>query len=84
MPDIAAAVARHVATTLGRPFTPTAIDPVSGGCINRALVLRDPTQRYFVKLNGADRAEMFAAEADGLEELHAAGALRVPRPICAG
>lgn len=83
MSDVAA-IARCIEAALGRPFTPGTIEPVSGGCINQALVLRGATQRYFVKLNRPDRAEMFAAEADGLGELHAVGALRVPRPICAG
>ena len=83
MPDVAA-IARQIEATLGRPFTPTASERVSGGCINQALVLRDAAQRYFVKLNRPDYADMFAAEADGLRELQAAGALRVPQPICTG
>jgi len=83
MPDVAA-IARQIETALGRPFSPSATDRVSGGCINQAMVFRDETQRYFVKLNRPDCAEMFAAEADGLGELRAAGALRVPQPICTG
>jgi fructosamine-3-kinase len=41
-------------------------------------------QRYFAKVNEADRAAMFAAEADGLSALRDAGALRVPRVIAQG
>lgn len=83
MSDVAA-IARRIEAALGRPFTPDTIEPIGGGCINQALVLRGATQRYFAKLNRPDCAEMFAAEADGLGELHAVGALRVPRPICTG
>jgi len=39
---------------------------------------------YFVKLNRADWAAMFVAEARGLEDLSAAQAVRVPGAICHG
>lgn len=78
--DVAASISRAT----GRSFTPTAIEPVGGGCINRTLVVSDGRQRFFVKLNCPDRADMFAAEAEGLRALRAAEALRVPAPICTG
>jgi fructosamine-3-kinase len=58
--------------------------PVGGGCINAAWRLDTSAGPWFVKLNDADRAAMFAAEADGLEALAAADAVRVPRPLCHG
>ena len=79
-----AAIARSIASALGRPFVVAAAEPAGGGCINEALVVRGEGERYFVKLNRSDRAGMFAAEADGLRELSAAGAIRVPQPICSG
>ncbi len=39
---------------------------------------------FFVKVNAADRAAMLEAEADGLRELEAAKAVRVPAPVACG
>lgn len=60
------------------------IRPVSGGCINSTVVIENGNSSYFVKLNSATCASMFEAEADGLRELSAADALRVPLPVCCG
>ena len=79
-----AGIARRIAATSGRRFTPSSQESVGGGCINRALVLAGDGQKYFVKLNGAARAGMFAAEAEGLKALAAAEAVRVPEPLCHG
>jgi len=57
---------------------------VGGGCINQSWVLEDRERRYFVKLNDANRLAMFEAEAEGLRDLAAAGAVRVPQPVCSG
>ena len=58
--------------------------PVGGGCIHEAVALEGPDDaRYFAKLNEARFAASFAAEADGLLALGAAG-MRVPRPIVQG
>lgn len=83
MSDVTA-IAIHIGHVLGRPFAPTSVAPAGGGCINRALVISDGSRRYFVKINDGDRADMFAAEAEGLHELAAAKAIRVPQPICTG
>ncbi len=78
------ALARHIAAATGRAFTPAAHQGVGGGCINRALVLEGDAQRYFVKLNTADRLAMFKAEAEGLHEIAATHTVRVPLPVCSG
>lgn len=79
--DIAAAIAQAE----GRPVELTAALGAGGGCINRASVVQaGDGRRYFVKLNRAHRLDMFEAEAAGLEEIRAAGALRAPRPITSG
>lgn len=57
---------------------------LAGGDINRAYLLECAERRFFVKLNSAENAGMFAAETAGLEALSASGALRVPEPICHG
>ncbi len=74
----------HINATLGTAFKGRNHVAVGGGCINQAVVLADGTQRYFVKLNDARRAEMFAAEAEGLLELRKSTAVRAPEPLCWG
>ncbi|MBS1582833.1 MAG: fructosamine kinase family protein [Bacteroidetes bacterium] len=59
--------------------------PVGGGSINDAYRLGTDAGTFFVKTNQADRfPSLFEAEADGLERLRRAGALRVPRVIAFG
>lgn len=77
-------ICREIARATGRPFTLTATEHVSGGCINTALVLAGREGRYFVKVNRAASLGMFEAEAAGLAELAGAGAVRVPAPLCTG
>lgn len=70
------------------PFTgsPQSVQcrPVAGGSINQAWLLAGDGGRFFLKLNAAAAADMFAAEAAGLAELAAARAVRVPRVVAAG
>src|SRR2546422_11479688 len=57
--------------------------PVAGGCIHRCFVLEGSGRRYFAKINDRSQLDGFAAEADGLSALAAAGA-RAPAPLCQG
>jgi len=57
---------------------------VSGGCINRCHQLLSKQKQYFLKLNHANQAAMFSAEAAGLTELHRSQSLRTPQPLCSG
>ena len=57
---------------------------VGGGCINQALRVQYGAATYFVKLNTAGKADMFAAEARDLQELRGSHTLRVPEPVCWG
>lgn len=68
----------------GRRFYYREAVAVSGGDINSAYCLSDGECCYFIKLNEAARADMFAAEAQGLAELAAAQVLRVPAVIAHG
>lgn len=77
-------IARHIESVTGTPFSAAEEHDAGGGCINRAVVLRDGGQRYFVKLNRAELAAMFSAEAEGLAELRATQTIRAPAPICHG
>ena len=78
------AVSAAIARQTGRVFHATWAEETGGGCINRALVVVDGAQKYFVKLNHAHRLDMFEAEAAGLEEILASQTLRAPRPLCTG
>ncbi len=57
---------------------------VGGGDISAAWQLESSSGPVFLKTGPRDAADMFAAEALGLEELHAANAIRVPRPLAHG
>ncbi len=78
------AIAAHIGAATGSPFAVRARRAVGGGCINSAEVLSDGTRGYFVKSNRAEGRALFEAESDGLAALAAAGAIRVPRPVCHG
>ena len=57
---------------------------VSGGCINQAVRIGYGDATYFVKLAAASGYDMFAAESQGLQELHPCAALKIPVPLCFG
>lgn len=82
------ALGDSIAQATGSAFTPLGQEGVPGGCIHRALRIegRTPTgmRSYFAKTNEATSRAMFECEAEGLEALRAAGALRVPRVIAQG
>lgn len=77
-------VAAEIVTTTHQPFVLKAHHAIGGGCINQAYQLEGSGRRYFVKLNAAAKADMFAAEFAGLQVLQQAAAIRVPKPICQG
>jgi fructosamine-3-kinase len=79
-----AVIAAAISRASGAPFAAEPARSVGGGCINKAYRLCGGGRSYFVKLNGADRLSMFEAEAAGLREMAATGALRVPQPLCTG
>ncbi len=77
-------IAAHIASANGVPFAHARQRSVAGGSINAAHVLEGGGAAYFVKLNDARLLDMFEAEAAGLEEMRAAGAVRVPHAVCWG
>ncbi len=84
-PTLLADLAAAISAASGRSFSCERHSTQGGGCINRGFALTGADgRRYFAKLNAADHLDMFEAEADGLRELEAAGAIRVPRPIAGG
>lgn len=77
-------IAATISAASGQPFKLQRTDSIGGGCINSAYRLVGERQSYFVKLNRADRLEMFEAEAEGLSALAQAQAIKVPLPVCSG
>ncbi len=78
------AICRSIAAVTGGPGKPGAGQQMAGGCINRAQRLECDGIPYFVKLNQSELLPMFEAEAQGLRELGAPHALRVPQPVSWG
>src|SRR5262249_36217180 len=81
--DLWPAVEAAIARATGAPFVRRTARPVAGGCIHNSFAVAGASSRYFVKTNDARHADAFAAEADGLAAIVAAGA-RAPRPLCHG
>lgn len=57
---------------------------IGGGCINSAYKITTADQAFFVKLNQPEGVDMFAAEAQGLNEMTEANCVRVPEVITYG
>ena len=77
-------IAEQISQSTGKNFQIKQRRSVSGGCINQGYAISDGNTTYFLKLNQAPQAEMFAAEALGLQEMLATHTIRVPQPICWG
>ncbi|MCB1958989.1 MAG: fructosamine kinase family protein [Rhodocyclaceae bacterium] len=79
-----AALAQAIEPLSGVNLAGAALQPVSGGSINRAYRVDVGGQVFFLKLNRAEALAQFEAEADGLAALAATGAFRVPRVLGCG
>jgi fructosamine-3-kinase len=78
------AIAAAIASATGTPFRLERRIGIGGGCINSAYRIEGGGTVYFVKANGPDKADMFAAEVAALGEIAKTGTVRAPRPICHG
>ena len=77
-------IADHISKVSGKAFSPNTPEAIGGGCINTTVRLDNGRHSYFIKLNHANRLEMFAAESAGLAELAATNTISVPQPLCHG
>lgn len=78
------AIEARITEVTGKKFQSQHRRAVGGGCINQGYAVSDGDRTFFVKLNSASLAEMFAAEALGLQEMWNTQTIRVPQPICWG
>jgi fructosamine-3-kinase len=61
------------------------VRPVGGGSISASFsLLTRGGERYFLKTQAAELADLFDAEADGLAALSDCGCISVPRPLASG
>lgn len=77
-------LAQEISEATGTHFSIEKHHSVGGGDINQAWQISDAHTTFFLKTNDADKADMFAAEAEGLNALAEAEAIRVPKPVCWG
>ena len=77
-------IAADIAAATGRQAELSGQATAGGGCINQAMRVNFGDTSYFVKLNTAGKADMFAAEALGLQELRNSQTLKIPEPVCQG
>lgn len=77
-------IEQAISAATGTSFRLDRQDNIGGGCINTAMRISGGEREYFVKFNAARLLDMFEAEADGLRDMAAAGAVRVPAPVCTG
>jgi fructosamine-3-kinase len=78
------AIDAHITQVIGQAFNSVTHIPLGGGCINEAYHISGGGLDCFVKINAPEKHAMFAAEAAGLQEILASGAIRAPAPICHG
>ncbi len=70
---------------VGKVFSVERQQNVGGGSINTAFLLSSKDGRqYFVKTNQTGKQAMFAAEAQGLQEIALSNTVKVPKSICFG
>ncbi len=78
------AIIQDIETATDSALQPVDISNIGGGCINTAYRLDSNGKSYFIKVNRPQLATMFEAEAQGLQEMYAIDAVRVPEVICYG
>lgn len=77
-------IAQTISETTGKNFHLANQQAMGGGCINESNRISDGERSFFVKTNSSAHGDMFEAESEALQELAAAGVIKVPQPICNG
>lgn len=77
-------IEQAISEVTGAKFVLDRQGSIGGGCINTAMKISGAGRDFFIKLNDSHLLDMFEAEADGLREMAAAEAVRVPQPVCTG
>ncbi len=77
-------IIEQIENASGLPFKLLNVRSLAGGDINTAYCLQAADRNYFIKLNRADKVDMFIAEEAGLSEMAATHTIKVPNPIVHG
>lgn len=77
-------IIEHIEAATNTSLAQHRLNSIGGGCINTAYQLQTDEHDFFIKLNRPSLADMFEAEAQGLSEMAATKAVRVPEAICYG
>jgi len=79
------AIASAIETATNQPFCIDKHTSIGGGCINQTCLIDGlDEQKFFVKLNSADKHAMFVAEVAELIEIAATQTILVPRQVTHG
>ncbi|MEY4718508.1 MAG: hypothetical protein RL563_1126, partial [Pseudomonadota bacterium] len=82
--NLSSTLLQYLERTTGETLRVPRITPIAGGDINAAYRLQAKGIDWFIKLNHASPAKMFAAEAAGLQALASLNAIKIPRVITHG
>jgi fructosamine-3-kinase len=74
----------NIAAATGHNLNGARLSSIGGGCINTAYKVETNAHQFFVKVNSPHLADMFEAEARGLDEMFQTHTIRVPEVICYG
>ena len=77
-------ICQAIAEATGKPQELLSESTLGGGSINQARCLQTTSGTWFVKLNSAAFIDIFAIEAEALNELRQTQTIRVPQPITHG
>lgn len=77
-------LARHLSAAGIAVREDATASPIGGGDISAAWRLSGEERDIFLKTGGVDSAEMFSAEAEGLQEIAGSNAIRVPEVLAVG
>lgn len=77
-------ICADISAATGKHFVPVHERRLGGGSINEAWLLESSDSQYFVKVNQPQLLDMFEAEAEGLNEISAARAIKVPGVVSFG
>ncbi len=82
--DVIKTVEQKLSETLGRIVNVKSSSTLGGGCINHASRLETSEGRFFLKWNAYCPEDMFAREAEAMQDLRKAaqGQIRVPEVLC--
>ena len=75
-------VEKAISDYTGNHYKISSQQEINGGCINSAYRISDGATDWFVKTNKSSLVDMFASEADSLNEMAESNTIKVPRALC--